>query len=111
MEVKAYIKNLDISPKKLRFVAEEVRKLSPQEAMEKLFYSPKRAAKILRKAIKSAVDNAVNTFKLKPDLLKFKLLAIEQGSSLKRYRPGGRGTIKPYKRRRSHIKIILTDEK
>lgn len=107
MEIKAYIKNLKISPKKLRFLVDEVKKTSPVEAMNKLYYSPKRSAKILWKAIKSAVDNAKRNYGIKEDQLKFKFLIIEEGPRLKRFRPGGRGTVKPYKRRTSHIKIVL----
>ena len=107
MEVKAYIKNLKISPKKLRFLVDEIKKNLPVEAMNKLYYSPKRSAKILWKAIKSAVDNAQKNYGIKEDQLKFKLFIIEEGPRLKRFRPGGRGTIKPYRRRTSHIKIVL----
>lgn len=111
MEIKTYIKNIRISPKKLRFIVEEVKKMKPVEAIEALSYSPKRGAKILLKAIQSAINNAKNNFKISEDLLKFRLLTIEEGSRLKRFRPGGRGTIKPYQRRSSHIKIILVDNK
>jgi large subunit ribosomal protein L22 len=108
MEAKTYIKHIRISPKKLRFIVDEVRKMSPNEAINTLFYSPKRSAKILLKAIKSAVDNAKKTFKASEDLLRFKLLTIEGGPALKRFRAGGKGGVKPYKRRSSHIKIILS---
>lgn len=108
MEAKAYIKNIRISPKKLRLIVDDVRKMRPIEAMEALFYSPKRSAKILRKAIKSAVDNAKKNLGVKEEVLRFKLLTIEEGRFLKRFRAGGRGTVKPYKRRSSHIKIILS---
>lgn len=110
METKAYIKNLRISPKKLRFFLKEIKKLGPVKALDYLYYSPKKAAKILYKAIKSAVDNAKTIFGAKEDFLSFKLFTIEQGSVMKRYHPGGRGTIKPYKRRTAHVKIILNIE-
>jgi len=110
MEIKAYIKRVRISPKKLRFLLDDVKKMKPVEALDALLYSPKRGAKILRKAIKSAIDNAVNNYKIKESLLKFKTLLVENGGWLKRFRPGGRGTVKPFKRRMAHIKIILTAE-
>jgi len=109
MEFKAYIKNVKISPKKLRFFLPSIKKLTPRESLDYLYYIPNKAAKVLYKAIKSAIDNAKNISKIKEDLLKFKLLVIEEGLKLKRYRPGGRGTIKPFRRRYSHIKIILED--
>jgi large subunit ribosomal protein L22 len=109
MEFKAYIKNVKISPKKLRFFLPAIKKLTPKESLDYLFYMPNKAAKILYKAIKSAIDNAKNISKTREGLLKFKLLAVEEGLKLKRYRPGGRGTVKPFERRYSHIKIVLED--
>jgi len=109
MEFKAYIKNVKISPKKLRFFLPAIKKLTPKESLDYLYYMPNKAAKILYKAIKTAIDNAKNISKTREDLLKFKLLAVEEGLKLKRYCPGGRGTVKPFERRYSHIKIVLED--
>lgn len=107
MEVKTYIKNLRISPKKLRFFLKTIKKFKPTEVLDYLWYHPKKAAKIWYKAIKSAIDNAKSRFNAKDEAINFKLLTVEQGSAMKRYRPGGRGTAKPYKRRTAHIKIVL----
>lgn len=111
MEATVYLKNLHITAKKLRFLLPEIKKLSPSQALEKLYYSPKRGALVFYKAIKSAIDNAKYTLKVDSNLLKFKVLTVEQGNALKRYRPGGRGTAKPYKKRYSHIKIVLIADK
>ena len=110
MESKTLIKNVRISPKKLRFLLTEVKKLKPYQALDYLYYTPKKGAKILYQAIKSAINNAKNYLKVEENLLKFKVLAVDEGIKLKRYRPGGRGTIKPYKKRFSHIKIVLVKE-
>jgi len=107
MEIKAYIKNLKISPKKLRLLLPEIKKIGPSKSLTYLFYSPKKPARIFYKAIKSAIDSAKSVFKINEDLLKFKLLTVEEGRKLKRYQPGGRGTMKPFMRLSSHIKIIL----
>ncbi len=107
MESRAYIKNIKISPKKLRLILPEIKKLSPAEALERLFYTPKKSAKIFYKAIKSAVDNAKLTLKTAEKELKFKLLTVEEGRKLKRYQAGGRGTAKPIMKRYAHIKIVL----
>lgn len=107
MESTTVIKNVRISPKKLRFLLPKLRKLTPLEALDYLFYTSKKGAKILYSAIKTAINNAKNTLKTDENLLKFKVLAVEEGLKLKRYRPGGRGTVKPYKRRFSHIRIVL----
>ncbi|GIW64100.1 MAG: hypothetical protein KatS3mg092_0033 [Patescibacteria group bacterium] len=107
MESKTYIKNVIISPKKLRFYLKDIKKLTPVEALERLFYGQQKATKILYQAIKSAINNAKQTLKIDENLLKFKVLTVEEGLRLKRYRAGSRGTAKPILKRRSHIKIIL----
>lgn len=110
MESTTYLKNLRISPKKLRFLMPDIKKLKPVVALDYLFYIQNKPAKIFYKAIKSALSNAKIALKVNEDLLKFKVLTIEEGQKLKRYRPGSRGTAKPFKRRMAHIKIILQSE-
>ena len=111
MQLQTYLKNISVSPKKLRFMLPDVKKMKPARAVEKLLYSKERSAQVLYKAIKSAISNATRTLKCDADLLKFKLFTIEQGQKLKRYQAGSRGTAKPVVHRYSHIKIILeTDE-
>ena len=111
MEATAYFKNVHISPKKLRFLLPDIKKMSPSASLQYLMYSPKKGAKVLHKVIKSVIDNAKSTLKIDENLLKFKLFTVEQGNALKRYRPGGRGTAKPYKKRYSHIKVVLYADK
>jgi ribosomal protein L2 len=98
---------LHISPKKLRFILPEIKKMTPAQSLDHLFYSPRKGSRIFYKAVKSAIDNAKYTLKVSEDLLKFKVFTVEQGNVLKRFRPGGRGTAKPYKKRFSHVKIVL----
>lgn len=107
MESKTYLKNLRESPKKLRFFLPEIKKRKPAMALDFLYYAPQKAAKVMYKALKSALSNAKNTLKVDENLLEWKLLTVEEGYKLKRYRPGGRGTPKPFKIRFAHIKIIL----
>jgi len=107
MESQAYIKNIKISPKKLRFLLPEIKKRKPAEALNYLLYTPKKGARIFYKAIKSAINNAKTVLKVSDDLLKFKLLTVEEGRKLKRFQAGGRGTAKSIIKRYSHIKIIL----
>jgi len=107
MEKTFYFKNLPISPKKLRFLLEELKKISPVSSLEYLEYLPKKGAKILKKAVKNAIDAAKSSLKINENELKFKTLAVDEGRKLKRYRPGGRGTVKPIVRRFAHLKIVL----
>lgn len=111
MESKTYIKNIRISAKKLRFLVDDIKKRKPSDALHFLNYTPKRGARIFYKAIKSAIANAKAKLKTGDDVLKFKLLTVEHGQKLKRYRAGGRGTAKPFERYTAHIKIILIADK
>ncbi len=106
-ESRTYLKNIAIPPKKLRFYLSSVKKMSPSNAMEHLFYGRQKAARILYQAVKSAISNAKLSLKVSDDLLDFKVLTIEEGQRLKRYRPGSRGSPKPVVKRKSHIKIVL----
>lgn len=107
MESKTYSKNLKITPKKLRFILPEIKKLKPVDALDYLMYTRKKSAGIFYKVIKSAVANAKNVLKVEEKALKFKFISVEQGQKLKRFRAGGRGVTKPILRRFAHVKIIL----
>ena len=107
MEAKAYLNDVHSTPKKLRILVDEIKKLSPLQAMEKLMYSPKKSAKVLYKVIKSAVDNAKATLQIDERLLKFKSLQVDQGHGLKRYNPGSRGSAKPYRKQFAHVLVVV----
>lgn len=111
MESKAYFINLPVSPKKVRFYLPAVKKLKPINSLDYLYYERTDAAGILYKAIKSAISSARQLLKVDDNLLSFKLLTVEQGQKLKRYRPGSRGNANPINRRMSHVKIILEVKK
>ncbi|QQG44686.1 MAG: 50S ribosomal protein L22 [Candidatus Roizmanbacteria bacterium] len=107
MESVTYLKNQKISPKKLRFILPQIRKVSPAQALGVLAFMHQKPARVLYKAIKSAVSNAKQTLKVTENLLQFKVLSIDQGHVLRRYNPGSRGSAMPYKKRFAHIKIVL----
>jgi len=106
MEVKAEQKHLLISPKKLRFVADVARKLTPLEAVTKQPFLGKKGGFYLVKVIKSALANARNKGLSETDLV-FKEIQISEGPRLKRGRPVSRGQWHPIKKRMSHIRVIL----
>lgn len=107
MEFITIQKNISSSPRKLRLVAGMVRKMEPTAALDILQFTSNAAAIPLAKAIKTVVANAGSK-----DGLTFKSIEINEGLKMKRYRVGtaGRGRGRPYKKRMSHIKIVLTDE-
>lgn len=111
MESRSYFKNLKSTPRKFREVAHEIKGMNPVQATLKLATVNKKAAGMLSKLIKSAITNAKYTLKVTEDMLEFKLLTIEEGQKLKRFRAGSRGMAKAFLRRASHVKIILAPRK
>lgn len=107
MEVRAHIKYVRMSPLKLREIVDAVKVLSPQVALDRLQFSQRRNAKALRKAIVSAIANAQGVAGFDPKKAVFKTLKIDEGPYFKRFRPGSRGTAKPYVRKSSHITVVL----
>lgn len=107
MEAKASVIDVHSTPKKLRILLADVKKMTPVKAMDHLMYSPKKSANILYKVIKSAVDNAKATLQIDAHLLEFKILKVDQGHALRRYNPGSRGNAKPYRKQFSHISVVV----
>ncbi|MDO8429059.1 MAG: uL22 family ribosomal protein [Candidatus Daviesbacteria bacterium] len=109
MEITSIQKNITTSPRKVRLVADMVRKMTPDKSLEMLGFTNKAASLQLSKAIKTALANA--RAQGIPTLgLTFKALEINEGMRMKRVMSGGRGRTRQYERQTSHIKIVLTDE-
>lgn len=106
MDIIATQKFLLMSPKKIRPVADIVKKLSPTKAIEVLPFIGRKAALPLAKVIKTAIGNAVQKG-YSADDLRFKEIQIGEGPRLKRGRPVSRGRWHPFKRRMSHIRVVL----
>jgi len=107
MEVIAESHSVRISPRKVRLVADAIRNKSVAQALNALTLIKKRGAVPLYKTLKSAIANAINNAKVKQDSLVIKNIDVDQGPFIKRYRPSTRGRVHPYKKRSSHIKIVL----
>lgn len=107
MDVISVQKYLITSPRKLREVASLIKGLSPQDAVEQLPFIGKRGATPLRKAILTAIANAKQKG-VDTSTIVFKEIQVTEGPRLKRFRAGARGRAKPYKRRMSHIRVVLT---
>ena len=110
MEVRSVYKYARISPKKARDVAREIQGLPVSDAIDTLNFTPKKAAFLIGKTLKSAVANAENNHDLAADSLHVKEANISDGPSFNRYKPRARGSASAIRKRTSHIYIILTDE-
>ena len=109
MQVTNIQKNINSTPRKLRLVVDMVRKMKPNQAIQALEFTAQRAAKPLSNAIKTALANARQQG-LDTETVVFKSLEINEGMTLKRGRIIARSRTSGYKKRTSHIKVVLTDE-
>jgi large subunit ribosomal protein L22 len=110
MEVRAIAKSVRVSPRKLRLVAEAVKHMSIDDAYGALEITHKRAAKVVQKTLKSAVANAITNAKLDQKNLIIASMTVNESQPFKRYRPSTRGRIHPYKKRGSHLTIVLKEK-
>lgn len=110
MESLTYIKNIKSTPKKLRMLRDLLFVMKPQDTLDYLKYDTSKPSKIYFKAIHSAIANASQTLNVSADMLKFKLLTIEEGRTLKRHHAGSKGMAKPILKKFSHIKIVLVSD-
>lgn len=110
MEVKAIGRYLRTSPRKMRLVTDKIRGKGVEEAKAILDYSPKRAAGLVKKVLKSAVANAENNFKAEDvDRLYVKTVFVDDGPTLKRMRPMSMGRAGRIRKRSSHLTIVLDE--
>jgi len=107
MEIVARSNSVRISPRKVMLVAETVKNKRVEDALTMLMLIRKRGAKPLYKLLKSAVANAIHNAKKNKDRLSIKSIYVTPGPVLKRFRPSTRGRMHPYKKRSSHIRIVL----
>lgn len=108
MEATTIQKFIHTTPRKLRLVARMVGKMEPTKALEVLQITNKAAVKDLMAAIQTVLANAKHKGMEK---VLFKTIEINEGSKMKRYRAGTRGRVRPYVKKMSHIKIVLSDGK
>lgn len=107
MEIVAISRNVRISPRKVRLIVESIKHLSIEHALSALTMMHKRGAREIAKTIRSAIANASNNTRVDNKNLIVAGINVSGGSVLKRYHPSTRGRIHPYKKRSSHIRVIL----
>jgi large subunit ribosomal protein L22 len=110
MEVRSIYKYARISPFKVREVTREIQGLPVSAALDLLAFTPKKAAFLIGKTLKSAIANAENNANLKPDGLVVKEAIVGEGPTLKRIMARARGSASRILKRTSHIRIVLSDE-
>jgi large subunit ribosomal protein L22 len=110
MQVTSTYRYARISAFKAREVTRAIQGRSASDALDVLTFSPKKAAFLVKKTLKSAIANAENNASLKVDTLRVKEAVVGEGPTYKRFRARARGSASPLRKRTSHIRIILSDE-
>ena len=107
MLIKAQQKFANSTPRKVRLVADGVRKLPVEAAREKLQFTTTRAAKLLLEVLNQAKANANNNAKLAAETLKIKAIEVDEGPKYKRWQAVSRGRAHSLIKRTAHIRVTL----
>src|SRR5919197_1566642 len=108
--VNARARFVRVAPRKARLVADQVRGLPLEDALPLLRFSTRSAAKDIRKLLESAAANAEANHDLVADDLLIKDIHVDEGPTLRRYRPRALGRATRINKRTSHIAVALTPE-
>lgn len=108
MEVKAVLRYIRISSQKTRLVIDMIRGMDVSKAKVVLDFTSKKAAKIVKKVLSSAVANAIENHGMKKENLYISKIYVDQGPTLKRMKPRARGRADKIKKRTSHITIYIS---
>lgn len=112
MESRAVLRSVRVSPQKARLVADLVRGQDVGEALEMLTFTRKKSAPIIKKLVESAVANAEHEAaradsKLDVDDLFVKTIYVDQGPTLRRFRPRAQGRATKIIKKTSHITVVV----
>ena len=110
MEAKAVAKYIRISPRKAAQVADIVRGKSVGEAYAILKFTPNKGAAIIEQVLKSAVANAEHNYNMDVDKLYVSTIFVDQGPSLKRFKPRAMGREDGIMKRTSHITVMVSEK-
>ena len=110
MQIKSIYRGARISAFKAREVTREIQGLPATAALNLLAFTPRKAAVMIAKTLKSAIANAENNNNLRVEKLVVMEATVGEGPTFKRFQPKARGSAGPIRKRTSHIRIIVTDE-
>jgi large subunit ribosomal protein L22 len=109
MATVAKLMNTRISAQKVRLVADQIRGLPVDSAINLLTFSNKKAAKIIKKVLESAIANAEHNDAADVDELFVSKIMIDEGPTMKRWRPRARGRANKILKRMSHVTVAVAE--
>ena len=110
MEVRAVVKYVRISPRKVRKLVDAVKGKPVESALDTLKFMPMKAAGLVEKVVRSAVANADQNPDIDVDTLIVRNISADQGPTLKRFKARARGRGTRILKRTSHITVVLSED-
>ena len=110
-EAKAVAKTVRIAPRKVRLVVDLIRGKQVGEAVAILKHTPKAASLVVEKLLMSAAANAEHNYELDANNLIISKVFVDEGPTLKRFRPRAMGRASAINKRTSHITIVVSEKK
>ncbi|MCP3742250.1 50S ribosomal protein L22 [Rossellomorea sp. BNER] len=111
MEAKAVARTVRVAPRKVRLVVDLIRGKQVGEAVAILKHTPKAASPVIEKVLKSAVANAEHNYDMDVNNLVITEAYVNEGPTLKRFRPRAMGRASQILKRTSHITVVVSEKK
>ncbi|GIN22819.1 MAG TPA: 50S ribosomal protein L22 [Bacillus bacterium] len=111
MQAKAVARTVRIAPRKARLVVDLIRGKQVGEAIAILKHTPKAASPVVEKLLKSAVANAEHNYDMDVNNLLVSKVYVDEGPTMKRFRPRAQGRASQINKRTSHITIVVSEQK
>jgi len=111
MQAKAVAKSVRIAPRKVRLVVDLIRGKKVGEAIAILRHTQRGASPVVEKVLNSAIANAEHNYELNADNLVISEAFVNEGATLKRFRPRAQGRASKINKRTSHITVVVTEKK
>ena len=110
MQAKAVAKSVRIAPRKVRVVIDLIREKEVGEAIAILRHTQRGASPVVEKVLNSAVANAEHNYEMEPDNLIISEAFVDEGVTLKRFRPRAQGRASQINKRTSHVTIVVSEK-
>ncbi|MGI6031800.1 MAG: 50S ribosomal protein L22 [Coriobacteriales bacterium] len=107
MQTRAVAKYVRVSPRKARIVIDTVRGKGVVEALDSLRFNERAISEVVYKVVASAAANAEHEYGVRPENLVIKEAYVDEGPTIKRYRPRAKGSASPINKRTSHITVVV----
>lgn len=107
MQTKAVAKYVRVSPRKARIVVDKIRGKEVVDALDILRFNERAISEVVSKVVNSAAANAEHNFGVRPENLVIKEAYVDEGPTIKRFRPRAKGSASPIRKRTSHITVVV----